>query len=819
MSEAHDRGPRPVSGLRLVRTPIDSIDRARLFRRLDRATRRAVVLLHGYAGSGKSVLARSWLASRGYTDQTSGWVDCSSATIAADVDRAFAAVSGVAAVRGRPPVVVVDQLDRVGAEVPHQILDTAAHYPDVGLIVVSRGWPQMRVGHLSARGDLTVIGADELAFTADEVAQLWHLRRGTIDPASARQLWELTRGWPVVVQITTSSVDARVDEPRLRALASFFSEEMLDPLDDEGRRALEAAAVNEWSTPELITSITGLADTAALVDELSRAGMPIFCNEQGQLVMHPSFRRHLLAQQSIADPDGLAESGRRAARWMAANGHELSALQLAVAAGDEAQAMELLRQEFLRHLFSHTGVLAEVLDSMPPAWQARHGFIPVLKALAHAARTGTNLNAVLAVMAENLPPHTTGGEVSLDSLAVIGIRLAQRRLADGDPDLALDEADRLQDLIPQLSHQQRTGRRAELALFHCQYGENLLLAGRLRDAKRVLVTARTSAELARLDWLALEAGGSLAMVEALIGQVAVADQLADEALGLAHTLGLGDTTLVSRAHLAKAMVALLTSAGSAEMMGCLARFDACYQHKQREFGGLAAQLEAMATLLAGDPVGALAVVTAYRRTHRCATGALAEAMLHMAAINCTLAMDDIDQAQGELDRMLAAPALPEVIGAETFHARLLVSRGDVAGAWATILDSLADRDPLHPLPAVVQLRTAGLVAHLVGEHEQEVALAARATALADQTGMQPSMLQAMAQGSVPVSTNPLTEAQRLVLASLRPGDTIAAAAARMFVSVNTYKTHLRKSYRKLGVTSRDDAVAMARAYGWISTGS
>ena len=81
-------------------------------------------------------------------------------------------------------------------------------------------------------------------------------------------------------------------------------------------------------------------------------------------------------------------------------------------------------------------------------------------------------------------------------------------------------------------------------------------------------------------------------------------------------------------------MALLTCAGSSTLLEALGRFDACYRHQQPEFAGVRAHLEAMAALLAGDPVGALAVVDAYRRTHRSVTGSLAEVLLHMTAINC-----------------------------------------------------------------------------------------------------------------------------------------------------------------------------------------
>jgi LuxR family maltose regulon positive regulatory protein len=65
-------------------------------------------------------------------------------------------------------------------------------------------------------------------------------------------------------------------------------------------------------------------------------------------------------------------------------------------------------------------------------------------------------------------------------------------------------------------------------------------------------------------------------------------------------------------------------------------------------------------------------------------------------------------------------------------------------------------------------------------------------------------------GSVPV-----TRRERAVLEQLTTTLTHAQIAGRLFVSENTLKSHCRNLYRKLGVSTRADAVRTARARGWL----
>ncbi|WP_309712592.1 helix-turn-helix transcriptional regulator [Pseudolysinimonas sp.] len=60
---------------------------------------------------------------------------------------------------------------------------------------------------------------------------------------------------------------------------------------------------------------------------------------------------------------------------------------------------------------------------------------------------------------------------------------------------------------------------------------------------------------------------------------------------------------------------------------------------------------------------------------------------------------------------------------------------------------------------------------------------------------------------------PLSHRELLVLAEVENGSTVASIATTLFVSPNTVKTHLRRLYRKLGVTTRADAIRKAKSLG------
>ena len=63
----------------------------------------------------------------------------------------------------------------------------------------------------------------------------------------------------------------------------------------------------------------------------------------------------------------------------------------------------------------------------------------------------------------------------------------------------------------------------------------------------------------------------------------------------------------------------------------------------------------------------------------------------------------------------------------------------------------------------------------------------------------------------------LSDAELAVLRLIREDLSVREMAARLYVSENTVRTHRRALYRKLGVHSRDEAVARAQALELLTT--
>ncbi|WP_283138635.1 response regulator [Rhizohabitans arisaemae] len=116
------------------------------------------------------------------------------------------------------------------------------------------------------------------------------------------------------------------------------------------------------------------------------------------------------------------------------------------------------------------------------------------------------------------------------------------------------------------------------------------------------------------------------------------------------------------------------------------------------------------------------------------------------------------------------------------------------------------------LPAL----TAGAVGYLLKDSPREEVFRAVRAAAVGETVLSPAVAARVLNRVRRPAPAELSEREKTVLALVARGSTNKEAAAALFISETTVKTHLAHIYAKLGVSDRASAVATAYSRGLLS---
>jgi LuxR family maltose regulon positive regulatory protein len=167
-------------------------------------------------------------------------------------------------------------------------------------------------------------------------------------------------------------------------------------------------------------------------------------------------------------------------------------------------------------------------------------------------------------------------------------------------------------------------------------------------------------------------------------------------------------------------------------------------------------------------------------------------------------------------------AMPQASIAFTARAQALATAGDLTGAAACVDHALAirSRNPtLSPWPTMHHLLVAARVAVDAGTIPRALGLLHETAVLMDRfpSGMGvmrarlASVYTVMPPVSEVVALEKLTEREIDVLRLLQGSLNLSEIARELYVSHNTVKTHTLALYRKLGASSRAEAVRIGRS--------
>ncbi len=329
MGSASDSSPTATIATKLSppTAPVPWIPRQRLFDLLERGCRAGTTLVRAPAGSGKTALVASWLAS-GIPGRLAAWLSLDArddsrrafwravldALVRADpadavlgtlelpsrgrVDGIVTALVERLAERERELVLVLDDLHELrDPAIEEDLTALLRHAPAaLRLILIARTEPSLGLQRLRVSGRLTEIDGRELTFSAGEAQALLRRWGATLDAADARELRRRSGGWAAGLVLPALALRDHADPAAFvagyggddRAVADFIRTELLAELPGDLRCFLLRTAIADPLPVALAVELGGRPDAAELLERLARGNALVDARRPRPLPLRPA---------------------------------------------------------------------------------------------------------------------------------------------------------------------------------------------------------------------------------------------------------------------------------------------------------------------------------------------------------------------------------------------------------------------------------------------------------------------------------------------------------------------------------------------------
>ena len=367
-----------------VRRP-SLVARPALFGRLSAGYDGGVTLISAPAGSGKSVLLRSWIEAAGMGERTA-WVSVERDE--SDEQRFWLAVvealrtaagmggpiddlgpapgfDGVGVVEriidgarslDEPLLFVIDDL--------HHLLEPRAlaalevlldrRPPQLRVVLSTRHDPPLGLHRLRLAGELTELRATDLRFQLDETSELLSAAGITLSADAVESLQARTEGWVAGLRLAALSLAGRPDAERFvaefsgseRTVADYLFAEVLQREPEPVRQLLLRTSILERVNGSIADRLLGTEGSERILLELEDAGAFVYSIDRDRTW----FRYHNLLADLLrlelrrTEPAALPGLHRLAAEWYAEHGFPIDAIRHAQAAKDWRYAGDLVGQ-------------------------------------------------------------------------------------------------------------------------------------------------------------------------------------------------------------------------------------------------------------------------------------------------------------------------------------------------------------------------------------------------------------------------------------------------------------------------------------------
>lgn len=846
------------------RVPSWQVPRPRIVESIERGLDDGLVVVRGPAGGGKTSAIAEWAAR---TSRQGTWVSVRSDTVERfafweHVLRALGADRGPDG-RMRLGLGTEDQLRRALAqafdELSHTLVVDNYHlvadraideditwllgHSTCSFVLSSRTVQSFESGTLAARLGPTVVLPEDLAFDRAE-SRLAVAAAASLPSALADAVFDRTLGWPLgsrslAFELSHAGADADIDVAMSAVTAALTAENPIVPASLAGSTALDAAtrvAIAEWLTRDLANALAPDADTDALLDRWEREGLGSWTDtSHGAVFSLQTFVRAALLERQSQLPRPIVVGLRRAyADWADRHGNPSIAGEQALTLGDWELLSDLAQRHFTRIMVVHRAEWSRILAAVPFERLRRYPALAAVYIQLLNADSGASdrLRAIATVLINSIGPLRHRGSTT-DQLWRNASVLAAERIS-GRYSAAAITVERIATLIDSLLPDEHEALSALLPVLYTHIGTTRLYNGDLVGAVVPLREALLSD--VGTQWSHLHARSLLALIAALRGDLGAVDRHTHTIDTKITIPGWRGTYSAAGYHLARAMmhVERFDPASARAELSELDRHYDTIEHwplilHVRALIALAENASAAAAAMLPDQIRV--------RSKRTSTSSWMKALMASTHSDLLLAAGET----GAATRATAQLDDAQSPAAASAAARAALAGGDYTRAIA-VTNRLIGHAGASPRTLADALLVRAVSRHQSGLTEEAAISLRQAIGVLDQYGLRmplalvpreslvellphldsatrlsaetllvavPSRLETSAPAAK------LTSRELAVLAELTHEPSTQAIAASLFVSPNTVKSQIRSIYRKLGVSTRAGALAVAETMGLL----
>lgn len=445
------------------------VARPELLRRLGGSAR--VTVVSASAGSGKTVLLRSWISQTGRAGQTA-WVTAGRDTqrpqafwlAVSEALRGTGAGSGL--VRAAPAApdldgwmlvkrlltdlaglkdelwLVIDDAHELGSSQVRRQLELLVMRTPRRLRFVFATRSDLRLGlhRLRLEGELAEIRPADLRFTLAEAGRLLSAAGVNLPSETVVVLHERTEGWAVGLRLAALLLAGhpapewfvRNFSGTERTVAEYLLAEVLDQYPEKVRRLLLRSSILERINGELADLLTGDMGSRRELQDLEAANAFVVSlgPERTWFRYHQLFGELLRSELDRADPAAVTGLHETAAEWLAGHGRQVEAIRHYQKARDWERAARLLADHWPSlHLDGQAATVRDLLDAFPAgmaAVNAEHAAVSAADELAYGSLDGAERFLDHARCRSETVPEPRRGRLRM-LLELVGLLIARQR--------------------------------------------------------------------------------------------------------------------------------------------------------------------------------------------------------------------------------------------------------------------------------------------------------------------------------------------------------------------------------------------------------